>query len=92
MGHYLVLPLALGHSYAAMLLANALHLAATGAYWYVTHLGFRALPFLRRTEVFLYPVLAAAAAFLAALVLGVFGAKLNASRVLLAAVLSPLST
>ena len=91
-GHYLVLPLALGHSYAAMLLANALHLAATGAYWYVTHLGFRALPFLRRTEVFLSPVLAAAAAFLAALVLGVFGAKLNASRVLLAAVLSPLST
>lgn len=90
--HYLVLPVALGHSIFALIVANALHLAAVAAYCYITHLGFRALPFLRNTEVFLYPVVATAAAFLVALALGVFGVKLNSSRVLVAAVLAPLST
>ena len=88
--HFLALPVALGHSYLAMVVANATHLLATAIYCYVVYLGYRTLPFLQRTEVLLYPVVAAAGCFLVTLLLGVFGLKLNYSRVLFAAVLAPM--
>lgn len=89
--HFFLLPLALGHSFLAMALGNCVHVAAAAAYFYVTHLGFRSLPFLQKTEVFLYPVLAAAGALVVTLGLGVFGININVSRLLVAAVLAPIS-
>ncbi|KAJ8602335.1 hypothetical protein CTAYLR_004206 [Chrysophaeum taylorii] len=89
--HFFLLPVSLGHSFLAMLVANAIHASAFSAYFYITHLGFRALPYLRRTEVFLYPVLFAALLFALSIVLGVLGIKLNAARIAIAAVVAPLT-
>ena len=79
---YLLLPVALGHSYLAMAVANSVYLVAAAAYFYVTHLGFRALPFLHSTECFLYPVVALMGCLLVSLVLGAFGLKVNVLRIL----------
>eukprot|EP00639_Heterosigma_akashiwo_P026820 CAMPEP_0194695722 /NCGR_PEP_ID=MMETSP0295-20121207/22168_1 /TAXON_ID=39354 /ORGANISM="Heterosigma akashiwo, Strain CCMP2393" /LENGTH=182 /DNA_ID=CAMNT_0039587593 /DNA_START=32 /DNA_END=581 /DNA_ORIENTATION=- len=42
-------------SWLALAAANTLYAASLLAYVYVTHLGYRALPFLSNTEVYLYP-------------------------------------
>ena len=89
--HYVLLPLALGHSFIALLVANATQVASVGAYFYVTHLGFRSLPFLRNTEVFLYPVVAAVLGLVVSIGLAVVGLKFNFSRILFAALLAPLT-
>mmetsp|Transcript_21733 Transcript_21733/g.66884 ORF Transcript_21733/g.66884 Transcript_21733/m.66884 type:complete len:274 (+) Transcript_21733:987-1808(+) len=81
-GLYLLLPVALGHSYLAMAVANSVYLVAAAAYFYVMHLGFRALPFLHSTECFLYPVVALMGCLLVSLVLGAFGLKVNVLRIL----------
>lgn len=88
--HYFVLPISLGHSFLAMAVANAVHAIAFAGYFYITHLGFRALPFLRNTELFLYPSLLALALFALSIVLGVFGIKCNSARYAAAAVIAPL--
>lgn len=89
--HYFLLPLSLGHSFLATVVANAAHALAFSAYFYVTHLGFRALPYLRRTEFFLYPALAALLLFAISVLLAILGIKLNAARISIAAVVAPLS-
>ena len=43
-------------SFVSVLLSNLLFLAAGTAYHYVSFLGYNALPFLDRTEYFLYPI------------------------------------
>jgi hypothetical protein len=61
-------PLLLWQSRLAAALSAGLYAAALGHYAYLTFLGYAALPFLERTEVFLWPIAAlAVAAPLAAL-------------------------
>lgn len=53
---FFTLPLILSRSFLSLLFSNLLYLAALSHYCYITHLGYRALPFLRNTEYFLYPI------------------------------------
>merc|ERR1719401_3281361 len=53
--HYFFLPFLVQESFAAVVSSNALYAAALCYYSYITSLGYSTLPFLERTEVFLYP-------------------------------------
>eukprot|EP00927_Polykrikos_kofoidii_P078724 TRINITY_DN7553_c0_g1_i1.p1 TRINITY_DN7553_c0_g1~~TRINITY_DN7553_c0_g1_i1.p1 ORF type:complete len:246 (+),score=30.10 TRINITY_DN7553_c0_g1_i1:136-873(+) len=53
--HYFLLPFLVQPTTAAMLVSNALYAVALCYYLYITSLGYSALPFLERTEVFLHP-------------------------------------
>lgn len=66
----LLSPLLLSHARAAGVLSCLLYSAAVGHYSYLSFLGYTALPFLERTEVFLWPAGAAAAALPLAVVFG----------------------
>lgn len=79
---FFLLPLVLGEGLIPLLVANTLYAVAISWYWYITHLGYRTLPFLTNTEVFLFPV---AAVVLLAVVMFIgyfFGFGFNASRVM----------
>jgi hypothetical protein len=77
---FFLLPLVLGKSLFALVVSNTLYATAFGWYWYITHLGYRALPFLSQTEVFLFPIAAVALVFVLNLVGYPFGLGWNASR------------
>mmetsp|Transcript_585 Transcript_585/g.813 ORF Transcript_585/g.813 Transcript_585/m.813 type:complete len:283 (+) Transcript_585:180-1028(+) len=79
---FFLLPLVLSPSLFALLLSNTLYAAAFSWYWYITHLGYRSLPFLSNTEVFLFPVAAIALVYVLNLVGYPFGMGWNASRLL----------
>lgn len=81
---FVLLPLLNSESYASAFLANTLYSFAFCAYFYVTHLGYRALPFLTKTEYYLYPIVAIIVLFLGSLALLPFGVKINATRACLA--------
>ena len=53
---FFLLPLVLGDSLVSLIVANTLYAVAFSWYFYITHLGYRALPFLKNTEAFLYPI------------------------------------
>lgn len=53
--HYLLLPYIIQPTFGATILSNLLYALAIGYYSYITSLGYSTLPFLERTEVFLYP-------------------------------------
>ncbi|GMI27802.1 hypothetical protein TeGR_g13652, partial [Tetraparma gracilis] len=78
---FFLLPLLLSRSFLASLLANLLYSLAFSHYCYITHLGYRALPFLENTEVFLYPVIAAGGLFVAGIVLWPIGLSVNAAHI-----------
>lgn len=59
-GQYLALPLLLQPGFLPCFLSCALYGAALSYYHYCQFLGFSALPFLERTELFLVPVLGVA--------------------------------
>ena len=89
--HYFLLPLALGPHFFNLIVANTLHASAVAAYFYVTHIGFCALPFLRHTEVFLYPALAAALFLALSILLALlFRFRINASILAFSALIAPL--
>ena len=79
---FFLLPLVLGESFFALLLSNTLYAAAFSWYWYITHLGYRALPFLSQTEVFLFPIAAIVLVYVLNLVGYPFGLGFNASRIM----------
>jgi hypothetical protein len=78
---FLLLPLLLADSLAACVASATLWAAALGVYVFVTHLGYRSLPFLKHTELFLYPLAPLAFAWVAAVVLATLGYRLNPTRV-----------
>ncbi len=82
--HYFFLPLLLSPSLMALVASNALFGVAFALYFYVTHLGYRALPFLHKTEVFLYPSSLAVVLFFLFLFLGMLGEpyRIQATRVM----------
>ena len=79
---FFLLPLVLGESLFALFLSNTLYAASFAWYWYITHLGYRALPFLSQTEVFLFPIAAIALVYILNFVGYPFGLGFNASRVM----------
>ena len=52
---YMFLPFLIRPSYVACILSNMLHVVGFIAYLYITHLGYRSMPFLERTQIFLMP-------------------------------------
>jgi hypothetical protein len=79
---FFLLPLVLGKSLFALVVSNTLYAAGFAWYWYITHLGYRALPFLSQTEVFLFPIAAVALVYVLNLVGYPFGLGWNASRIM----------
>mmetsp|Transcript_9 Transcript_9/g.21 ORF Transcript_9/g.21 Transcript_9/m.21 type:complete len:301 (-) Transcript_9:205-1107(-) len=79
---FFMLPLILGQSFLALIIANILYAVAFAWYWYITHLGYRALPFLSNTEVFLFPCAAVALVFVLNLIGYPFNLGWNAARIM----------
>jgi len=77
-----LLPLVLRFSFFALIVSNTLYAGAFAWYWYITHLGYRSLPFLSQTEVFLFPIAAIALVYVLNLVGYPFGMGWNASRIM----------
>lgn len=55
--HYLLLPSLLSETLLSVAIGNALYAGAFCYYLFITSLGYSALPFLQKTEVFLYPLI-----------------------------------
>ena len=55
-GQFFLLPLLLAQGFAAALVANLLYAVGLAYYHYMNFQGYSALPFLERTEVFLFPI------------------------------------
>jgi len=55
-GQFFLLPLVLTQGFAAALVANLLYAVGLAYYHYMNFQGYSALPFLERTEVFLFPI------------------------------------
>lgn len=79
---FFLLPIVLGRNFMAFLISNVLYGIAFGWYFYVTHLGYRALPFLSNTEIFLFPIAGVLFLFILNLVGYPFGFGWNASRIM----------
>lgn len=81
---FFLLPMIGNRSLAAMIFANAFYVIACTCYFYITHLGYRALPYLTRTEVFFYPTLLSLGMFLLFFILGLLGEnyRFNLTRIL----------
>jgi hypothetical protein len=77
---FFLLPLVLGKSFLALMVSNTLYAAALSYYWYITHLGYRALPFLSNTEVYLFPIAAILLVYALNLIGYPFSFGWNASR------------
>jgi len=78
---FFLLPIVLGKSLLALVVSNTLYAIAFSWYFYVTHLGYRALPFLSNTEVFLFPIAVVIILYVLNLVAYPFGFGWNASRI-----------
>lgn len=78
---FFLLPLVLGTSLLSLGISNTLYAIAFGWYFYIFHLGFRALPFLSNTEVFLFPMAIILVLYVFNFVGYPFGLGFNASRI-----------
>jgi UNC-50 family len=79
---FFALPLVLGEGVVPLVLANTLYAAALSWYWYITHLGYRSLPFLSNSEVFLFPIAAIVLLYVVMIVGHFFAFGWNAARVM----------
>mmetsp|Transcript_134005 Transcript_134005/g.199308 ORF Transcript_134005/g.199308 Transcript_134005/m.199308 type:complete len:273 (-) Transcript_134005:57-875(-) len=79
---FFLLPLVLGKSLFALFLSNTLYAGSFAWYWFITHLGYRQLPFLSQTEVFLFPIAAIALVYVLNFIGYPFGLGFNASRIM----------
>ncbi|KAI8922705.1 UNC-50 family-domain-containing protein [Entophlyctis helioformis] len=75
---FFFLPVVLADGLVCRILANSIYLVAFVYYWYITFLGYNALPFLKNTIAFLYPIGVTLALFVLSL------ATFNASKVIFA--------
>lgn len=69
--HYFLLPFLIQPTFMAALVSNALYAGALCYYCYITSLGYSTLPFLEKTEIFLYPCWLIVVIFVFASLLGV---------------------
>mmetsp|Transcript_10534 Transcript_10534/g.19663 ORF Transcript_10534/g.19663 Transcript_10534/m.19663 type:complete len:416 (+) Transcript_10534:119-1366(+) len=79
---FFLLPIVLGKGFFSFLVSNVLYSVAFFGYFYVTHLGYRALPFLYNTEVFLFPLAVVVFVFVLNLIGYPLGFGWNASRIM----------
>jgi len=80
----ILMPLLLGHGFLSAFLSNTLYAAALLWYFYITYLGYTALPFLGQTQVFLwYPGVAIVALWVLSIVLDLVGVPLNLTRIIM---------
>lgn len=79
---YFLLPVVLMPGLLSLILSNTLYAAAFSIYFYITHLGYRALPFLSNTEVFLFPIAGVVGLYVLNLIGYPFGFGWNASRIM----------
>jgi hypothetical protein len=77
---FFLLPLLLGNSFLALFFSNTLYAAGFAVYYYVTFLGYMALPFLQNTQCFLYPIGVVILLYCCSIGLGFFGMNTNASQ------------
>ena len=70
---FFFLPLLDNRSFVAMIFANAFYVIACTCYFYITHLGYRTLPFLTKTEVYFYPTVLSVIMFFLFFFLGLIG-------------------
>lgn len=81
---YFLLPLLLNRAVISCILANTLYAVAAVWYAYITHLGYRALPFLGNTQVFLwYPIVFTGFMLLLSTVLLILGLRVNLTRIVM---------
>lgn len=82
---YFLLPLLIDHAIASCIISNTMYALATILYAYMTHLGYRALPFLTNTQVFFwYPSVLVAVLWIVSIVLTVVGLRINCTRIAMA--------
>eukprot|EP01039_Chlorochromonas_danica_P010100 gene10101-11180_t len=82
---YFLLPMLLSKSIFSCILSNTLYATATIWYAYITHLGYRTLPFLGNTQVFLwYPIVAVFVLWLFSVIIVLLGLRINLTRVVMA--------
>lgn len=81
---YFLLPILIGRSIFSCLLSNTLYAAATIWYSYITYLGYTALPFLGKTQVFLwYPTVITCIVWLVTTIMVLVGLRINATRIVM---------
>ena len=79
---FFTLPITLGEGYIPLIIANTLYAVGFCWYWYITHLGYRALPFLSHTEIFLFPITIILLFYLLMIIGYPFGLGYNMTRVM----------
>ncbi|GAX11104.1 hypothetical protein FisN_9Hh195 [Fistulifera solaris] len=79
---FFLLPVILQEGLLSLVIANSIYAGALSWYWYITHLGYRALPFLSHTEVFLFPIVAVVICYCAILVGYPLGFGWNWARIM----------
>lgn len=77
---FFFLPFILGVGLMPYIVSNTLFALAFIWYFYITHLGYRALPFLSKTEVFLFPIAVVLLIYTFNMMIYPLGLGLNASR------------
>merc|ERR1712176_247992 len=78
---FFLLPFVLSKSFFALFISNTLYAVAFSLYFYISHLGYRALPFLCNTEIFLFPIAVVLFIYALNLIGYPFGMGFNASRI-----------
>eukprot|EP01040_Poterioochromonas_malhamensis_P000931 gene931-988_t len=82
---YFLLPFLLGRSIGACILSNTLYALATIWYAYITHLGYRTLPFLANTQLFFwYPIIAVGCLWIFSVIVLILGLRINCTRIVMA--------
>jgi UNC-50 family len=81
---FFALPVALGEGFVSLFIANTMYVVACSWYWYITHLGYRALPFLNNTEIFFIgPIMVLLTVYVVQLLSYIiFGYGYNMSRIM----------
>lgn len=77
---FLLLPVLLSDGLVPSIFANLLWSLSLAAYCFVTHLGYRALPFLKHTEYYLYPIAGIVLLFVLSVLFAVVGVRFNMTR------------
>ena len=80
---FLLLPFLMRDTRVAAFCSASLWAVALASYFFVVHLGYRALPFLKHTERYLYPVAAVGLGWAAIVLLVLLGYRVNITRVMI---------
>jgi hypothetical protein len=80
---FFLIPIVLGEGFVSFLVSNLLYTCGFSCYIYITHLGYRALPFLSNTEVFLFPIAVVVFIFILNLIGWPLNIGYNASRLMM---------